>query len=37
MHESLAFTPVVVRARYDGWTPDRQRAFIDRLSELGLV
>ncbi|NJC33595.1 hypothetical protein GGR88_001069 [Sphingomonas jejuensis] len=37
MHESLAFTPVPVRARHDGWTPDRQRAFIDRLGELGLV
>src|SRR4051812_7077848 len=24
----LAFTPVRLRGRRDGWTPDRQRAFI---------
>jgi hypothetical protein len=29
----LHFTPVPVRARRDGWTPDRQRAFIDWLSK----
>lgn len=28
-----AFTPVPVRARRDGWTPDRQRAFIGALAE----
>lgn len=29
----LDFTPVPVRARRDGWTPERQRAFIDWLSK----
>jgi hypothetical protein len=29
----LHFTPVPVRARADGWTADKQRAFIDSLSK----
>lgn len=29
----LDFVPVPVRARVDGWTPDRQRAFIGWLSK----
>jgi hypothetical protein len=29
----LDFAPVPVRARRDGWTPDRQRAFIGLLSK----
>lgn len=34
----LAFTPVpFARARYDGWTPHRQRLFIDRLALIGLI
>jgi hypothetical protein len=33
--EQLAFTPVPVRARYDGWTPARQVAFIHRLALCG--
>lgn len=33
----LAFTPVPVRARHDGWTPERQRAFITILSRHGCV
>lgn len=37
MNGSLAFTPVPVRARYEGWTPDRQRAFIGHLATRGLV
>ena len=35
--DPLAFTPVVARARRDGWTPPRQRDFIAALAELGLV
>lgn len=35
--EELAFTPVPVRARRDGWTPARQLAFILRLALLGGV
>ena len=35
--EELAFTPVPVRARRDGWTPERQLAFILRLALLGGV
>ena len=35
-HE-IPFTPVPVKARHDGWTPARQRAFIDRLSLSGNV
>ena len=31
----LAFAPVPVRARYDGWTPARQTAFIHRLALCG--
>ena len=32
------FTPVPrQRPRHDGWTPERQRAFIDALAELGSV
>jgi len=33
----LAFTPVPVRARHDGWTPARQTAFIHRLALCGSV
>jgi hypothetical protein len=33
----LAFAPVPVRARHDGWTPERQRAFILRLGLSGCV
>lgn len=33
----LAFTPVPVKARHDGWTPERQRAFILRLALSGSV
>jgi len=31
------FTPVPRKRRHDGWTPERQRAFIDALAELGSV
>ncbi len=31
------FTPVPRKYRYDGWTPDRQRAFIAALAETGSV
>ena len=31
------FTPVPRRYRYDGWTPERQRAFIAALAETGSV
>ncbi|MEA3030308.1 MAG: hypothetical protein QOG13_1633 [Sphingomonadales bacterium] len=33
----LAFTPVPVRARHDGWSPARQIAFIQRLALCGSV
>lgn len=33
----LAFTPVPVRARADGWTAARQRGFVDRLALCGSV
>ena len=33
----IAFTPVPVRARGDGWTPERQRRFIQALSLIGVV
>jgi hypothetical protein len=35
--EQLAFTPVPVKARHDGWTPERQRGFIARLALGGCV
>lgn len=35
--EALAFTPVPVRARHDGWTPERQQGFILRLALGGCV
>jgi hypothetical protein len=33
----LDFEPVPRKARYDGWTPERQRAFIAALAETGSV
>jgi hypothetical protein len=35
--DPLAFTPAPVRARRDGWTPDRQRKFIQALAAIGAV
>ncbi len=35
--EELAFEPVPVRPRHDGWSPVRQRAFILRLALCGSV
>lgn len=35
--EELAFTPVLVKPRHDGWTPDRQRGFVLRLALAGCV
>ncbi len=32
-----AFTPVPLRIRQDGWTPDRQRAFLAHLRLTGSV
>ncbi|HEX2763027.1 MAG TPA: hypothetical protein VHM92_04155 [Allosphingosinicella sp.] len=32
---SLAFTPVPRRYRHDGWTPERQVAFIEALADTG--
>ena len=29
--------PVPIRARIDGWTPDRQRAFIEALADCGII
>src|SRR5438874_5520903 len=31
------FTPVPVRPRHDGWTPERQIAFIEALAQCGCV
>jgi hypothetical protein len=33
----LGFDPVAVAYRSDGWTPDRQRAFIEELADCGIV
>lgn len=35
--QSIAFAPVPVRPRRDGWTADKQRLFIAKLAETGLV
>lgn len=35
--DPLAFTPVAVRARRDGWTPERQARFIRALAAIGVV
>jgi hypothetical protein len=34
---AFAFEPVPLRYRHDGWTPDRQLAFIQALAECGCV
>jgi len=34
---ALDFLPVGVRYRYDGWTPDKQVRFIERLADCGCV
>lgn len=34
---SASFEPVPVRARSDGWTPQKQREFIEALADTGLV
>ena len=33
----LEFAPVPVKSRHDGWTAERQRAFIQCLAETGCV
>lgn len=33
----IPFDPVPVRARHDGWTPERQRAFLAALARCGSV
>jgi hypothetical protein len=35
--DALAFDPVAVAPRMDGWTPERQRAFIEELADCGIV
>ena len=36
--DPLAFTPIVsATRRHDGWTPERQRRFIDALATMGVV
>jgi hypothetical protein len=35
--DQIAFTPVPVAPRHDGWTPERQREFIDALAQIGCV
>lgn len=32
-----AFDPVPIKPRHDGWTPERQRAFIEALADTGSV
>ncbi len=34
---AVAFDPVPVAARHDGWMPDKQRGFIDALAACGCV
>lgn len=34
---ALVFVPAGVRYRYDGWTPDKQVGFIERLADCGCV
>jgi hypothetical protein len=33
----LEFEPVALCSRIDGWTPDRQRAFVEELADCGVV
>ncbi len=33
----VTFTPVPVRARHDGWTAERQIAFIEKLADCGSI
>jgi len=33
----MAYTPVPLRPRADGWTPERQREFLDALADSGVV
>ena len=35
--DRLAFDPVAVREQRNGWTPERQRAFIEALADCGVV
>ncbi|HEY5722380.1 MAG TPA: hypothetical protein VIT45_08660 [Allosphingosinicella sp.] len=35
--DRLAFDPVRLRARLDGWTAEKQRAFVEELAECGVV
>ncbi|WP_326913877.1 hypothetical protein [Sphingopyxis chilensis] len=36
-HAPAAFAPVALRARHDGWTPERQVGFIEALAETACV
>lgn len=33
----IPFTPVPVRARHDGWTAERQLAFVEKLADCGSI
>jgi hypothetical protein len=35
--DRLAFDPVAVEYRCDGWTPEKQRAFVEELADCGVV
>ncbi|MDB5683680.1 MAG: hypothetical protein JWM75_1378 [Sphingomonas bacterium] len=35
--DDIAFAPVPVRPRHDGWTPERQEAFVGYLADSGSV
>ena len=33
----ISYTPATLRARHDGWTAEKQVAFIEALAETGIV
>lgn len=35
--DPIVFTPVPCRPRHDGWTPERQRRFVQALAAMGTV
>ena len=35
--DALAFDPAPLRYRADGWTPDRQREFVETLADCGVI
>jgi hypothetical protein len=35
--QDFPFTPTPLRARHDGWTPEKQIAFVEALAETGVI